>query len=153
MNTLKLIDSLEELLETAHKVPLTGSLMIKSDEAFELINEIRDSFQEEVKKARQIVREREQMIESAKREADMIIKGVEANIENMISESSVKRRADQKAAEVEEIAHKKALQLTNQSETYSEDVLNTLDNYVNKCLTNIKEAKRQLTAAKTKRNL
>lgn len=153
MNTLKLIDSLEEMFETAHKVPLTGNIMVKGDEAFDLINEIRDSFQEEVKKARQIVREREQMIESAKREADMIIKGVEANIENMISETSIKRRADQKAAETEEAAHKKALQLTNQSETYSEEVLNTLDNYVNKCLTNIKEAKRQLTAAKTKKNL
>lgn len=153
MNTLKLIDSLEEMLETANKVPLTGSIMIKGDEVFDLLNEIRDSFQEEVKKARQIVREREQMIDSAKREADMIIKGVEANIENMISETSIKRRAEQKAAEIEEAAYKKATQLINHSESYSEEILNTLDNYVNKCSGNIKEAKRQLTSIKTKKSM
>lgn len=153
MNTLKLIDSLEEMLEIAHKIPLTGNIMIKGDEVFDLLNEIRDSFQEEVKKARQIVREREQMIDSAKREADMIIKGVEANIENMISETSVKRRADQKAAEIKEAAYKKASQLINHSESYSEEILNTLDNYVNKCSNNIKEAKRQLTSIKTKKNI
>ena len=152
MNTLKLIDSLEEILETAHKVPLTGNIMIKGDEVFDLLNEIRDSFQEEVKKARQIVREREQMIDSAKREADMIIKGVEANIENMISETSIKRRAEQKAAGIEEEAYKKASQLINHSESYSEEVINTLDNYVNKCSGNIKEAKRQLTSIKANKN-
>ena len=152
MNTLKLIDSLEEMLETSTKVPLTNSVMVKNDEVLDLINEIRDSFQEEVKKARQIVREREQMIERAKREADMIIKGVEANIENMISETAVKRKADQRAAEVEDEAMKKAHQLAAQSENYSEEILNTLDNYINKCLVNIKEAKRQLTAVKTKKN-
>ena len=152
MNTLKLIDSLEEMLESSHKVPLTNSIMVKGDEVLELINEIRDSFQEEVKKARQIVREREQMIESAKREADMIIKGVEANIENMVSDMAVKRRADQRAAEIEEDAVKKASQLATQSENYSEEILNTLDNYINKCAVNIKEAKRQLTAVKTKKN-
>lgn len=153
MNTLKLIDALEEMLESSHKVPLTSNIMVKGDELLDLINEIRDSFQEEVKKARQIVREREQMIESAKREADMIIKGVEANIENMISETAVKRKADQRSAEVEEEAHRKAMQLAVQSENYSEEILNTLDNYINKCLVNIKEAKRQLTAVKTKKNL
>lgn len=152
MNTLKLIDSLEEMLESSSKVPLTGSVMIKLDESLDLINEIRDSFQEEVKKARQIVREREQMIESAKREADMIIKGVEANIENMISDTAVKKKADQRAQELEDEALKKANQLIGQSENYSEEMLNTLDNYINKCLVNIKEAKRQLIAVKNKKN-
>lgn len=151
MNTLKLIDSLEELVESSGKLPMTNKAMMNVDEVLDIINEIRDSFQEEVKKARQIVREREQMIESAKREADMIIKGVEANIENMISETAVKRKADQRAAEVEEDASKKASQLAIQSENYSEEILNTLDSYVNKVLVNIKEAKRQLTAVKSKK--
>lgn len=152
MNTLKLIDSLEEMLESSNKVPLTGNVMIKLDETLDLINEIRDSFQEEVKKARQIVREREQMIESAKREADMIIKGVEANIENMISDTAVKKKAEQRAQELEEDAAKRAGLLVSQSENYSEEMLNTLDNYINKCLVNIKEAKRQLNAVKVKKN-
>ena len=152
MNTLKLIDSLEEMLESSNKVPLTGNVMIKLDETLDLINEIRDSFQEEVKKARQSVREREQMIESAKREADMIIKGVEANIENMISDTAVKKKAEQRAQELEEDAAKRAGLLVSQSENYSEEMLNTLDNYINKCLVNIKEAKRQLNAVKVKKN-
>ena len=92
------------------------------------------------------------MIESAKREADMIIKGVEANIENMISDTAVKKKAEQRAQELEEDAAKRAGLLVSQSENYSEEMLNTLDNYINKCLVNIKEAKRQLNAVKVKKN-
>ena len=38
MNTLKLIDSLEEMLESSNKVPLTGNVMVKLDETLDLIN-------------------------------------------------------------------------------------------------------------------
>ena len=153
MNTLRLIDSLEEILITAHKIPLTNNILVKNDEVLNILNEIRESFQEEIKKARLIVKEREQMLESARKEAEMIVKGVEINIENMINETSIKRKAQQKASEIQEKAHKKAINLEKDSEDYADNVLNILDKYIDTCSNNIKDAKRQLNTFKSKKNI
>ena len=43
MEILKYVDQLEEIVDTATKVPLTGKVMVDVDEVFELIDLIRES--------------------------------------------------------------------------------------------------------------
>ena len=42
MEILKYVDQLEEIVDTATKVPLTGKVMVDVDEVFELIDLIRE---------------------------------------------------------------------------------------------------------------
>ena len=51
MEILKYVDQLEEIVDTATKVPLTGKVMVDVDEVFELIDLIRENLPQELKDA------------------------------------------------------------------------------------------------------
>jgi len=73
MDVLVLIDKLDDLIHNARSVPLTDSVMIDREEIYDLLDQMRSTIPEEVKQARWIVKERQEMLAEAKQEADRII--------------------------------------------------------------------------------
>ena len=73
MDVLVLIDKLDDLIHNARSVPLTDSVMIDREEIYDLLDQMRSTIPEEVKQARWIVKERQEMLTEAKQESERIV--------------------------------------------------------------------------------
>src|SRR5512133_900885 len=74
MDVLVLIDKLDDLVHNAKAVPLTDQVRIDREEIYDILDQMRATIPEEIKQARWIVKERQEMLAEAKREAERILK-------------------------------------------------------------------------------
>jgi cell division septum initiation protein DivIVA len=74
MDVLVLIDKLDDLVHNARPVPLTDQVRVDREEIYDLLDQMRATIPEEIKQARWIVKERQEMLAEAKREAERIVK-------------------------------------------------------------------------------
>src|SRR5437763_17209871 len=70
MDVLVLIDKLDDLVHQAKAVPLTDQVRIDREEIDDILDQMRASIPEEIKQARWIVKERQEMLSEAKRQQD-----------------------------------------------------------------------------------
>ena len=70
MDVLELIDKLDDLVHNAKAVPLTDQVRIDRDAIYELLDEMRSTIPEEVKQARWIVKERQEMLAGGQTSTD-----------------------------------------------------------------------------------
>ena len=74
MDVLVLIDKLDDLVHNAKTVPMTGTVRVDKEEIYDILDQMRATIPEEIKQARWIVKERQEMLAEAKREAERIVK-------------------------------------------------------------------------------
>src|SRR3954452_5756521 len=67
MDVLVLIDKLDDLVHNAKAVPLTDQVRIDREEIYDILDQMRATIPEEIKQARWIVKERQEMVAAGKR--------------------------------------------------------------------------------------
>ena len=85
MDVLVLIDKLDDLVHNAKPVPLTDQVRVDKEEIYDILDQMRATIPEEIKQARWIVKERQEMLAEAKREAERIVKEARERQERLIS--------------------------------------------------------------------
>ena len=65
MRVLELLEEIEEIVDTAAGFPLTGKIMVDSQELLEIVREIRAELPDEIQQAQWIKNERERIIAEA----------------------------------------------------------------------------------------
>src|SRR5215210_7298968 len=73
MDVLELIDKLDDLVRNAKQIPLRSEVRVDKEKLSDLLNQMRETIPEELKQARWIVKEREEMLAAAEREAERIL--------------------------------------------------------------------------------
>src|SRR5215470_1696632 len=73
MDVLVLIDKLDDVVHNARPVPLTDQVRVDREEIYDLLDQMRATIPEEIKQARWIVKERQEMLAEAERAADEIV--------------------------------------------------------------------------------
>ena len=86
MDVLVLIDKLDDLIHNARPVPLTDQVRVDREEIYDLLDQMRATIPEEIKQARWIVKERQEMLAEAKREAERVVKEARDQQARLISE-------------------------------------------------------------------
>ena len=108
MRVLELLEEIEEIVDTAASVPLTGKIMIDSEELLEIVREIRSDLPDEIQQAQWIKNERERIIAEAKQQYEAVIadaqKQADALVENNDITVKSKLRADELMAVTEDTA-------------------------------------------------
>ena len=69
MDAIELIDKLEEIVGKSKKIPFSSNFIVNENEIYDILDELRNVLPEEFKQARWIVKERESMLEEAKRQS------------------------------------------------------------------------------------
>ena len=103
MDVLVLIDKLDDLVHNAKTVPMTGTVRVDQEEIYDILDQMRATIPEEIKQARWIVKERQEMLAEAKREAE------------------------RQAEEIIEDARAREREIRLGAEDYADDILNTLE--------------------------
>jgi hypothetical protein len=99
MDILQLVDRLEELFNDAKAVPFTHNVVVDEDRMLEIIDQMRIVIPDEVKKAQQVLAQRERFLAQAQEEADRTIVLARDKAAQLATKDSVvveaQRRADQ----------------------------------------------------------
>ena len=73
MDILHLVDRLEELFNQARPIPLTHNVIVDEDRFLEIIDQMRISIPEEVKKSQQVIAQRDRLMAQAQEEANRTV--------------------------------------------------------------------------------
>jgi cell division septum initiation protein DivIVA len=144
MDVLALIDKLDDLVHNARPVPLTDQVRIDREAIYELLDEMRSTIPEEVKQARWIVKERQEMLAEAKREAERILTDSREKAAQTASEQEVVKRAERQAAEIVEEARLREREVRLGAEDYADEVLGTLEVNLGKFLAAVQRGREKL---------
>src|SRR5687768_1383749 len=100
MDVLVLIDKLDDTIHNAKPVPLTDQVRVDKEEVYDILDQMRATIPEEIKQARWIVKERQEMLAEAKREAERIIKESREQAIREASQTEIVRLAERQADEI-----------------------------------------------------
>lgn len=144
MDVLELIDKLDDLVHNAKAVPLTDQVRIDREAIYELLDEMRSTIPEEVKQARWIVKERQEMLAEAKRESERILAEAREQAAHEASQQEVVKRAEREAAQVLEQARQREREVRLGAEDYADEVLGTLEVNLGKFLSAVQRGRERL---------
>ena len=144
MDVLELIDKLDDLIHNARAVPLTDQVRIDREAIYDLLDQMRSTIPEEVKQARWIVKERQEMLAEAKREAERLVADARDKAAQEASEQEVVKRAEREAAEILEEARQREREVRLGAEDYADEVLGTLEVNLGKFLQAVQRGRERL---------
>ena len=127
MDVLVLIDKLDDLVHNAKPVPLTDQVRVDKEEIYDILDQMRATIPEEIKQARWIVKERQEMLAEAKREAERIIKEGRDKQEQLVSQEEVTRQAERESEDILEDARAREREIRLGAEDYADEILGTLE--------------------------
>jgi hypothetical protein len=144
VDVLVLIDKLDELVQTAKGVPMTDQVRIDREEIWEIIDQMRSTIPEEIKQARWIVKERQEMLAEAKREAERIVGEAREQAAREASQQEVVKLAERQAQELLEQARAKERETRLGAEDYADGILENLEVNLTKFLSAVERGREQL---------
>jgi cell division septum initiation protein DivIVA len=118
MDILARLQQIEDIAQEAKSVPLSASVLVNRDEILEIVDAARNELPEEIKQARWIVRDREELLTKARRDAEAVIEKAHAERQWMVSETEVARAAREEADRLLDEANGRARQMRLEAEDY-----------------------------------
>jgi hypothetical protein len=135
MDILHLIDRLEELFNESRPIPFTHNVIVDEDKMLDLIDQMRVAIPEEMKKAQQLLAQRDRILAQAQEEASRTIQLAREKSDQLIERDSLVQSAQARAE-----------QLTARIREEAEITRREADNYVIETLTNLEmELERYIT--------
>ena len=117
-DTAALLLQLREALDAARSMPLSASVMLNRDEFGEILQDAIDGLPEELRQARWLLKERDEVLERAEHEAARIIDVARVRAERMVERTEVVREARRAAEDTIDQAGRLAAQMRLEAEDY-----------------------------------
>lgn len=127
MDIQHLVDRLEQTLAESRRVPLTANLIVDEDRIFNIIDQMRVSIPEEVKRANRIESEKERILAQAQEEGDRIRELAKQEVSELVNRDTIMISAQQRADTILERARREAEMMRQDSDVYALEVLTKLE--------------------------
>src|SRR5690349_19834200 len=136
MDLQYLIDRLETMVRAGRRVPGLNRLMLDEQELIDLIDQMRTVLPEEIRYAKHVLREKEQILADAQVQAEEILRAAQKQADVLIEREGLLKQARAQADEIK-----------RQAEEEAERVQVGADNYVRQVLTDLADSlQRQMTS-------
>ena len=133
MDILHLVDRLEELFNKSRPIPLTHNVIVDEDKFLDIIDQMRISIPEEVKKAQEVFTRKDRVMAQAQEEANRTLQLAREKATDLI----------EKEALVSDAKHR-AEQIIEQARIDSDNIRAGADQYAKESLSNLEHAMEQL---------
>jgi F0F1-type ATP synthase membrane subunit b/b' len=143
-DTRQLLLRLQEMLENARAMPLSASAMVNREEFGELLQEAVDGLPEELREARWLLKERDDVLERARREADRIIEAARVRAERMIERQEIVREARRERDQIIETAERQAAGIRHEAEDYVDRKLAAFEVVLDRTLAQVHKGRERL---------
>ena len=126
MDILQLIDRLEELFNESKAIPLTRNVMVDEDRMLDIIDQMRIAIPEEVKKAQQLLGQRDRVLAQAQEEANRTLEIARQKADQLVTKDMVAQEAQRRADQVLAQARAEADTIRADADDYVIDSLTQL---------------------------
>jgi cell division septum initiation protein DivIVA len=127
MDIQHLVDRLERTLAESRRLPLSSSLIVDEDRIFNIVDQMRVSIPEEVKRASRVEAEKERILAQAKEEAERIRDLAKQEATELVRRDSIMGSAQQRSDTILERARREADIMRAESDAYALSVLSKLE--------------------------
>jgi cell division septum initiation protein DivIVA len=128
MDILHLVDRLEELFNQSRPIPFTRSVIVDEDRFLEIIDQMRISIPEEVKKAQSLETQKDRIIAQAQEEASRTITLAQQKGDDLLTRDTIVMAGQTRAEQIIEQARNDASVMRGDADQYVVDVLESLEN-------------------------
>ncbi len=124
LNTEDYLRQIDDILDAAWAMPLSGGkVVVDVEQIRNLLDSVRAAMPSELKQAKNIVRDRTDIIDTAKKEAETIIRNAEERRNQILSHEEIVRQAQERANEILSVTQKKARDMKKNAQDYTESLL------------------------------
>lgn len=126
MNIEELLEQFDEVLDGGIKIPGKKTL-VDVEKLRAVVDDIRLNIPNEIKQARGIVADRTDIITTAKREADGIIRNAEEKAKAIVAQEEIVKMAQEKATEIIANAQAKSKEMRRAAQDFVDDIMRRAD--------------------------
>src|SRR4051812_32986871 len=144
MDVLELIDKLDDLVRNAKQVPLRSEVRVDKEKLDDVLDELRATIPEEVKEARWIVKERDEMLVAAEREAERILGAAHERQTELLVEHHRTGEAELVSEEIIDDARAAEREIRQGAEDYADEILGPLEVNLSKLIAAIQRGREHL---------
>jgi hypothetical protein len=139
-----LVGQIEELIKSARTMPLSSSALVDRKETLDLIELLKRSIPEEIARARAVIRDRDEVVERARTQAERVLERAQTEREQQLSKTEIvqaaSREADRMVAEAEAVSRR----IKAEAESYVEGKLATFEVVLQKTLAAVERGRARL---------
>lgn len=150
MDILQMIDRLEELLNESRPLPFTHNVIVDEDRMLDLIDQMRVSIPEEVKKAQQVLAQRDRLIAQAQEEADRRVNLARDRSNELIERDQIVQAAYTQAEQIKAQAQADGEGIRKDADDYVLETLRALEMEMERAINQVRNGIRTLQEEKTK---
>jgi hypothetical protein len=144
MDLIDRIDELQVLIEEAKAVPLSSSAVINRDEFLELLAQLKEEIPDEVRQARWMSRDRDELLARARKEGDRILGDAREQRDRLLSRTEIVHAAEREAERIIEEGKDRAARMRAEAEDYIDQKLAAFEILLNKTLGTVAKGREQL---------
>lgn len=138
------LDELERIVREARPVPLSASVMVGKQEAERVLAGLRAELPEELRQSRWVLKERDEVMDQATREAEQVLEDARKQAERLVSESEVVAQAQRQAEDILAEAREQAKVLRLEAEDYVDAKLANFEIALQKILHSVEKGRERL---------
>jgi cell division septum initiation protein DivIVA len=146
LRTEPLVKRVIDLINQARPMPLSTSVMIQKDEILDLLEEALQRLPDELREARFLLKERQEYLAKAQREADDIIDDAKSAAARMVERTEVVKGAEQRARQMVDAAAADARRMQHEVEDFADQRLATFEANLAKIQQTVQAARGKLQA-------
>ena len=142
-----LVRRVVDLVSSTRPLPLSSSVKLDNrDEVLELLEEALQRLPDELRRARWMLKEREEYLEKTRREAEDIVEAARLRAERMVQRTEIVRQASHTARKVVEDARDEARRLRLEAEDYADQKLATFEVVLERTMRTVQAGREKLSA-------
>ncbi|HVN56232.1 MAG TPA: hypothetical protein VMT46_18015 [Anaerolineaceae bacterium] len=149
MDIQHLIDRLEELFNESRPIPLTHSVIVDEDRMLDLIDQMRVSIPEEVKKAQQLLVQRDRILAQAQEEANRTLALAREKSEQLVDRDGIVQAAQVRSEQIIAQSRAESEQTKREADEYVLETLTHLEMEMERDLIQVRNGIRALQTEKT----
>lgn len=144
MDILHLVDRLEELFNQSRPIPFTHNVIVDEEKMLNLIDQMRVAIPDEVKKAQQILTQRDRILAQAQEEANRTLNIAREKSEQLLARDAIVQAAQARAEQILVQSRSDAVMIRDEADGYVVDTLQRVEIELERSLSQVRNGIRAL---------
>jgi regulator of protease activity HflC (stomatin/prohibitin superfamily) len=149
MDLIERIEELQVLVEEAKAVPLSSSAVINREEFLDLLAQLKEEVPDEIRQARWMAKDREELLARARKEAERIIAEAREQRDRLLSRTEIVHAAQREAERITDEAKERAAKMQVDAEDYIDQKLAAFEILLDKTMKTVGKGREQLRGARS----
>ena len=151
MDILHLVDRLEELFNESRSIPFTQSVIVDEDRMLDIIDQMRVSIPEEIKKAQQILAQKERILAQSQEEGNRTIAMAREKSDQALEKDAIVQAAQSRAEQIILQARADVEATKMEADEYVLESLTRLEMELERSMNQVRNGIRSITSEKQSR--